>query len=91
MQATIQGKNTPEMKFRAGAVSATIWRNNGEKGSYSTVQLERSFKKDDKWQSTGSLMLNDLPKAVLALEKAYEYLVFKERNGTGEGGGLKEI
>ena len=85
-------KNMPEMKFRAGAVSATIWRNDGENGSYNTVQIERSFKKDDKWQSTGTLRLNDLPKAVLALGKAYEYLVLKEKDAVKEEGGVpKEI
>ena len=81
-------KNMPEMKFRAGAVSATIWRNESENGSYSTVQIERSFKKDEKWQSTGTLMLNDLPKAVLALEKAYEYLVLKEKSEAKEVEGV---
>ena len=69
----------PEMKFRAGAVTATIWRNASEKGSYGTVQLERSYMdRENKWKSTGSLRVNDLPKASLVLQKAYEYLAVKQ-------------
>jgi hypothetical protein len=73
-------ENKPEKKFRAGAVTATIWRNTSEKGSYGSVQLERSYMdKDKKWKSTGSLRLNDIPKASLVLQKAYEYLTVKEK------------
>src|SRR3989338_6160687 len=76
--------NLPEKKFSAGAICATIWRNNGtnkktgEAVEYRTIQLDRRYKdKEGNWQSTGSLRLNDLPKASLVLQKAYEYLVLK--------------
>jgi len=72
-------KNIPEKKFRAGPISATVWRNLTEKGSYASVQLSRSYKDaSNAWKSTGSLRINDLPKAVVILNKAYEYLVLKE-------------
>jgi hypothetical protein len=72
-------KNLPEKKFKAGSITATVWLNQTRKGpskfSYRTVNLERNYKdKDNKWKSTSSLRLNDLPKAVLVLNKAYEYL-----------------
>jgi len=76
--------NAPEKKFRAGAVTATIWANegknqNGEVTTYKTISIERSYKdKEDKWQSTNSMRLNDLPRASLVLDKAYEYLVLKD-------------
>jgi hypothetical protein len=77
-------ENKPEKKFRAGAVTATIWRNVSEKGSYGTVQLERSYMdKDNNWKSTGSFRLNDLPKASLVLQKAYEYLAIKSEADDG--------
>ncbi len=79
------GKKLPEKKFRAGAVSATVWRNESAKGSYATVQLERSYKDGDAWKSTGSLRINDLPKAVLVLNKAYEYLFSKPELQEREG------
>jgi hypothetical protein len=78
-------KNHPEMKFRAGAVCATVWANKGLKEgtetTYSTVSIERSYKdKNDAWQTTSSLRLNDLPRAALVLTKAYEYLVLNQQN-----------
>lgn len=75
----IPEKNTPERKFRAGGVAATIWQNNivkdGHEATYRTVSLERSYKdKNNQWQSTSSLRVNDLPRAALVLNKAYEYI-----------------
>jgi hypothetical protein len=76
-------KNLPEKKISTGAISATVWQNetvrNGQPGIYRTVTLQRSYKdKNDRWQTTSSFRLNDLPKAALVLNKAYEYLVLRE-------------
>ena len=75
----VMGKNLPEKKFRAGAIAATVWANetvrDGKKISYKTISFERSYKdKDDTWKQTNSLRITDIPKAVLVLSKAYEYL-----------------
>ncbi len=77
-------KNLPEKKFRAGLVTATIWKNKredeeGNEVTYKTVTFERSYKDDeDNWRSTNSLRINDLPKAILVLEKAYEHLALSK-------------
>jgi hypothetical protein len=79
-------KNMPEKKFRAGAVSATIWQNNSQKqdgsmASFNTISFERGYKdKQGNWKSTSSLRVADIPKAVVVLNKAYEYLVMKTQN-----------
>jgi hypothetical protein len=71
----------PEKKFRAGAVCATIWKNDsqratGETFSYHTIALERSYKdKTGNWKSASSMRLQDLPKAALVLQEAYRHLV----------------
>lgn len=71
--------NKPEQKFKAGSVTATVWTNNTTKGTYSTIQLGRNYKdKDNKWNFTNSLKDSDIPKAVLVLNKAYEYLMIKD-------------
>ena len=73
-------QNAPVTKFKAGAVSATIWENQnkndkGEEVSYMTISLERNYKdKNDQWQKTNSFRTNDLPKASLVLTKAFEFL-----------------
>ena len=79
------GKNKPEKRFAAGAVSATIWKNervfDGKETEFLSVTLQRSYKdKEGNWKHTGNLRLNDLPKATLVLHKAYEYLVTKNND-----------
>lgn len=79
----------PEKKIRAGAIAATIWKNQLQKGTetveYYSVALERNYKdKDGVWKSTGSLRAADIPKAVLVLNKAYEFLVLKDPQGDHE-------
>ncbi len=78
-------KNTPEKKFRAGAVSATVWLNQGQNkktgeiSNFRTISLQRGYKdNNDQWQNTGNMRVNDLPRASLMLTKAYEYLVMKQ-------------
>lgn len=79
-------KNQPEKKFRAGPISATVWSNNnldkdGKVVAYKTVSFERCYKdKNDAWQTTHSLRLNDLPKAALVLQKAYEFLALADNS-----------
>jgi hypothetical protein len=75
----VMGRNLPEKKFRSGAIAATVWANeavrDGKKVSYRTVSFERSYKdKDDTWKQTNSLRMTDIPRALLVLNKAYEYL-----------------
>jgi hypothetical protein len=71
----------PLKSFRSGALQVTIWENEnltaeGQVQSYKTVSFERRYKdKNGEWKSSNSLRANDLPKASLMLNKAYEYLV----------------
>ena len=73
----------PEKTFRQGAVSASIFANggvskNGQQFEVHKVSLQRGYKdKDGQWQNTGSLGVNDIPKAVICLSKAYDFLTVK--------------
>lgn len=72
--------NKPVTKFRAGAISATVWENQGKnnKGeivSFKSVSFDRSYKDaNGQWQRTTSLRTMDLPKAALVINKAYEFI-----------------
>ena len=84
IKATPKGQ-LPEKKIRAGAIAATIWKNQMQKGTetveYFSVAFERNYKaKDGTWKSTNSLRVADIPKAILVLNKAYEFLVLKEHS-----------
>ena len=76
--------NMPEKKFSTGGLTATVWENQGKNKegldvSYRTVSFQRRYMdKNGEWQSTNTLRINDLPKASLVLQKAFEYLVMKE-------------
>ncbi len=81
------GKNLPEKKFRAGAICATIWRNtiktkDGRDTEVRSVSFERSYKdkETDEWKTSSSLRTMDLPKAVVVLNKAYEYIVLNSQS-----------
>ena len=78
-------QNMPEKKYVAGAISATIWKNQatskrtGEPVEYRTIQLDRRYTdKEGKWQSSNSLRINDIQKARTVLQKAYEYIILKK-------------
>lgn len=72
--------NKPIKKFKAGAISATIWENQsknnkGESITYKSISFDRNYKDaNGEWQKTNSLRTTDLPRATLVLNKAYEFL-----------------
>ena len=75
----------PEKVFKIGAVRASIFRNTierqGKQVPLPKVILEvRYLDKSGQWKGTNSLSLNEVPKAVLALQKAFEYLSEKKED-----------
>ena len=72
--------SVPVKKFSAGGIQVAVWENDGkEGGKFNSVSIQRSYKdKNDEWKRSGSLRVNDLPKAIAALQRAYEYLILKE-------------
>ena len=74
----------PEKDFRAGAVRVAVWTNSrlsseGIPFNSHKVVMERTYKDGDgSFKTTGSLGLNDIPKAILALQKAYDFLICKQ-------------
>ena len=80
----------PETVFKVGAVRAAIFRNTIQRGaqtvSIGKVILEVRYKdKDGQWKSTHSMSANELPKGILALQKAYEYLMTKKSDEAHDG------
>ena len=78
MEQKTQG-NAPEQKFRAGSITATVWKNDivkdGVNASFNSITLERSYKdKDGNWQTTHSFRINDLPRLSMVTQKAFEYV-----------------
>ncbi len=75
-------ENKPIKKYAAGAISASVWKNELKDGAVvHAVTIERRYQnKDGDWQSTNNLRLNDLPRVGLLAQKAYEFLVCNKRD-----------
>lgn len=68
----------PEAKFKAGGVSATIWKNQSANGEFATVTLSKSYMdKDKNWKETNSYNINDLAKVKLVVDEAFRRLSLK--------------
>lgn len=78
--------NKPEKRINAGSIQIAVWKNqiikDGKTAEYKTITFDRRYKdkQTDEWKSTNSLRINDIPKAILALSKIYEYLIIKNEN-----------
>jgi len=76
----------PEITFKMGAVRAAVFQNiikkSGESIPLRKVVLEVRYRdKAGQWKGTNSLSVNDLPKAIAALQKAYEYILGRSAGG----------
>jgi hypothetical protein len=76
----------PETVIKIGAVRASIFMNTLQKNGQSIllpkVVIEVRYKdKTGQWQGTNSLSINDIPKAILALQKAFEHLTERKDHG----------
>lgn len=69
----------PVKRFGAGGITASVWENAGKNGSYYTVSLQKRYLQGTEWKNSSSLRVNDLPKAILALQKAFEFLSLREK------------
>ncbi len=70
----------PESRFTAGGCTATVFvilfRTPDEMKTAKNVVLERTYKdKNGAYQVSKSFSMNDIPKAILVLQKAYEHIV----------------
>jgi hypothetical protein len=88
--------NQPVVKFKHGSVEAAIFENeikkDGRTFTIRKVVVQRNYlDRNDKWQSTSSLDVNDVPKAVLVLSKAYEFLTKPNGAKSGREGDEDEL
>lgn len=67
-------KTKPVNEIRIGNIKAAIWQNKTEHGVRHNVTFSRSFKDGDQWKNSDSFGRDDLPRLILAAQKAYEGL-----------------
>ena len=71
----------PVKRIGVGGMNVSIWENAGKNGSYYTVSMQKRYLQGTEWKNSSSLRVNDLPKAILALQKAFEFLSLREKEG----------
>ena len=82
---------TPVAKFRAGQVSAALWRNDiqvrGQTIQVLKATVQRRYKDKDsgEWKSSSSFSRNEIPLAVYCLQKAFEKII-ESQNGSSDNG-----
>ena len=70
----------PAIKFRDGFLQVVVWRNTGEKGAFYTLNIQRSYKRqDDSWGETDSLGQDDALAMAELLREAYAWIKHQKR------------
>ncbi|HUN98506.1 MAG TPA: hypothetical protein VMU69_20025 [Bradyrhizobium sp.] len=73
-------KNPPAAKVRVGLITASIWENKTEKGTFYNVSFDRRYKDGDEWKSSNSYNADDLLALAKAADLAHTAIV-EARNG----------
>jgi len=76
-------KNQPAHKIRHGSVSASIWRQDGEKGDIFNVTFQRSYKDGDTWKNSTSFGRNNLLVLSLIAARAFEWIGAQAQQSKG--------
>ncbi len=74
-----KAENQPVHKIRHGAVSASIWRQDTDKGPMFNVTFQRSYKDGDDWKNSASFGRNNLLVVSLIAARAYEWISAQPR------------
>jgi hypothetical protein len=61
-------------KIRHGAISASIWRQETEKGPMFNVSIQRTYKDGDEWKSSTSFGMQNLLVVSLIATRAFEWI-----------------
>jgi len=76
-------ESPPEKEFKIGPVRAVVWSNqrtanDGRTFNSTKVSFERTYRDSNgSFKTTSSFDMNDLPKLIIAIKRAYEYLALR--------------
>ncbi len=79
--------NKPAQTLRDGNIKATIWRNDGDKGPFYSVQFFRTYKdSEDNYQDTDSFTNGELLKLSHLGIRAYDAIATLRMDDNKEAG-----
>ncbi len=77
-------KQKPIDEIRVEGIRAAIWRNEGEKGPWYAVTIDRSYRdSENQWHNTQSFRFSDLPTIATICDQAHNriaQLIAQEHN-----------
>ena len=68
-------KNPPVGKVRVGLITASIWENTNDKGTFHNVTFERRYKDGDQWKTSHSYSFSDLLDLAKAADLAHTRII----------------
>jgi hypothetical protein len=77
--ATSKFNSQPVHKIRHGAISASIWRQESDKGPMFNVTFQRAYKEGDAWKNSNSFGRNNLLVVSLIAARAFEWIGSQSR------------
>ena len=79
MAKPAKAKSQPVQKIRHGAVSASIWRHETDKGPMFNVTFQRAYRDGETWKNSGSFGRRDLLVVGLIAARAFEWIATQPR------------
>jgi hypothetical protein len=73
-QTPNRSKQQPVHQIRHGAISASIWKQETEKGPVFNVTFQRSYKDGDDWKNSNSFGRHNLLVVGLIAARAFEWI-----------------
>ena len=74
----------PETTIKLGQAQASIFVNQGDKGPFRTVTVQRRYndEKTGEWQSSNSYTAMQLTNAIAVMQRALDYILEREGSST---------
>ena len=74
--------NKPQITFRSGNISATIWKNGTGSDAWFSVNIVRNYKEGDEWKQGSSFRHSDLPVVEMLSRQAFLWILDVNVNGS---------
>ena len=74
----------PAHKLRNRALTVTVWKNAGDKGSWYSVTPHRAYKQGEEWKETDRFDFDDLLPLAKLLDEAHSWIL-SARTGRAQG------
>jgi hypothetical protein len=72
-------KAKPAHKIRSGALTVTVWKNDGDNGPWYSVTPSRAYKQGDQWKDSDSFGQDDLLRLGKLLDQADSWIQSAEQ------------